>query len=154
MDTYNINKMNKESAKKVCQWQYPPPYHIYNMDSDSYHTLLANDYYEVVSEQGVLIGYFCFGEEAHVPGGNYEEDAIDIGLGLCPTRTGKGEGEAFVTLGITFAKKKFSTNIIRLTVAEFNKRAIKVYEKIGFERCDSFINRKTGKAFYMMQYKG
>ena len=39
---------------------------------------------------------------------------------------------------LDFARKELLTKRFRLTIATFNKRAIKVYERVGFKKIDSF----------------
>ena len=81
-------------------------------------------------------GFVCFGAEAQVMGahdaGLYREDAIDIGLGLRPDLTGLGLGDAFFAACVNHAMRTRSPAALRLTVAEFNTRAIIVYERAGF----------------------
>ena len=55
----------------------------------------------------------------------------------CPELTGRGLGVEFVRAGVEFARSIRLHRVI-LDVASFNKRAIKVYERVGF--------RETGKA--------
>ena len=79
-----------------------------------------------------MLGYFCFGKSAQIPidkSDVYTEDALDIGLGMKPPLCGKGLGFSFLNAGIDFAQNKFQPNKYRLTVASFNKRAIRLYEK-------------------------
>ncbi|MDQ2672203.1 MAG: GNAT family N-acetyltransferase, partial [Actinomycetota bacterium] len=74
---------------------------------------------------------FCFGEDAQVASGKrfglYEaEPALDVGLGMRPDLTGRGLGEEFVYAGLRFARETYSPPAFRLTVAAFNRRAIRV----------------------------
>lgn len=48
-----------------------------------------------------------------------------------PALCGQGKGLYFVNAGLTFVREKFAVTGFRLTVAAFNQRAIKVYEKPG-----------------------
>ena len=68
----------------------------------------------------------------------YTMYSIDIGLGIKPNLCSKGLGFNFLCEGINFAKNKLLAKSIRLTVASFNKRAIKVYKRAGFEKVHSF----------------
>lgn len=99
-------------------------------------------YHSVHDEHGGLAGYFCFGEDAQVPEGRrlglYEEDALDIGLGMRPDLTGKGIGLEFVHAGLQFARERYAPATLRLTVATFNERAISVYLKAGFQSTTTF----------------
>ena len=100
-------------------------------------------YHSVYDERGDLTGYFCFGEDAQVAAGKrlglYEvEPALDVGLGMRPDLTGMGLGEEFVHAGLRFARETYSPPAFRLTVATFNQRAIRVYERAGFEIVERF----------------
>ena len=140
-----IKQMNYNEAKQISVWVYEEPYSIYSMDeSDNCIKELLNGYYFSVSDsENNLIGYYCFGESAQVPVGNQfgvydSRDIIDIGLGIKPSLCGQGLGLNFFSNGLDFARNKLSAKGFRLTVASFNKRAIKVYEKSGFRKVNSF----------------
>ena len=148
---YIVKKMTKRQAKDISTWKYDEPYSIYDMDGSKeiLDELLDGSYYAVTNEEDELIGYFCFGDAAQVPGGKQcgaylGDDAIDIGLGMRSDLTGKGMGLNFLYKGLKFAKETFSSTHIRLTVATFNKRAIKVYEKSGFKK-EKIFKSKTKK---------
>lgn len=57
-------------------------------------------YYAALSKDE-LVGFFSFGAEAQVPGGDYDNaKALDIGLGMRPDLTGKSLGLGFVEAGL------------------------------------------------------
>jgi ribosomal-protein-alanine N-acetyltransferase len=145
---YHINPMCEKEAAIVSQWRYNDPYSFYNMgnDPETIQELLDGSYYSVFDQQNELSGYFCFGQNAQVPGGRaqglYEDkESLDIGLGLCPNLTGKGMGRCFLNAGLDFATKKFHRKTFRLSVATFNRRAIFVYEKAGFKPVQTFMSK-------------
>ncbi len=150
-----VKKMTKESALKIMKWTYEEPYTVYTLGSSEevFKELIDGSYYEV--EDKSLIGYYCYGKNAQVPPEEdivvYDGDFIDIGLGLIPKLCGKGKGKEFVTKCIEFAKEEFKNNSIRLTVLDFNIRAIKVYESLGFKKTVSF--KRNGKTFIVMENK-
>ncbi len=150
-----VKKMTKESALKIMTWTYEEPYKVYSLASSEevFKELIDGSYYEVEDES--LIGYYCYGKNAQVPPEEdivvYDGDFIDIGLGLIPKLCGKGKGKEFVTKCIEFAKEEFKNNSIRLTVLDFNIRAIKVYESLGFKKTVSF--KRNGKTFIVMENK-
>lgn len=141
----NIKQMNYEEAKQISRWIYKEPYAIYSMDeSENCISELLNGYYYSASDiEDNLVGYYCFGKSAQVPAGNqfgvYDfEDITDIGLGIKPNLCGQGLGEKFFNSGLDFARNKLSAKEFRLTVASFNQRAIKVYQRVGLKKVNSF----------------
>lgn len=143
---YRIQPMTLETAKRIQTWTYKEPYSLYSFSEDNevLEELMDGSYVAVWNEEK-LFGYFCFGNSARVPSGVgagvYEEDLLDIGLGIAPKETGKGKGKLFLRTGLHYAREQFGEQDIRLTVAAFNERARKVYEREGFIRYRSFVNK-------------
>ncbi|CAA9587940.1 MAG: hypothetical protein AVDCRST_MAG88-4296 [uncultured Thermomicrobiales bacterium] len=151
--------MTEPDARAVAAWRYEGPYALYNADparlDETLRALLAprNHYYAVRTTEDGLVGTFCFGPDAQVPGGDYDDlDALDIGLGLRPELTGRGLGEAFLLAGLAFAREQFvpAPTRFRLTVATFNRRAIRVYEHAGFRPTHRFVRPSDGHEFLQM----
>ncbi|KFM99824.1 N-acetyltransferase [Bacillus clarus] len=154
----DIHKLTEEEAKEINTWKYEEPYSLYSFSGsgEAIEELLDGTYYGYCNERGELIGYFCFGENAQVPGGREAnlyvgEDVVDIGLGMKPELTGKGMGKSFFQAGIAFTAKEFNSKMFRLSVATFNKRAIALYKNIGFQVGPIFISR--GREFMLMEYE-
>ncbi|MBT2638272.1 MULTISPECIES: GNAT family N-acetyltransferase [unclassified Bacillus (in: firmicutes)] len=137
MNLYS-REMTKELAMDILSWHYDPPYDFYNneVNNDAIYELLNEGYTAVEDEEGNLIGFYCSGHSAQVPKGRmlgaYTEPAIDVGIGIHPKLTGKGNGYLFLSFVLNELAALGSHAIFRLTVAGFNKRAIKLYEKVGF----------------------
>jgi Acetyltransferases len=154
----NIKQMNYNEAKQISKWVYKKPYSIYSMDgSDNcIDELLNGTYFSVSDRENNLLGYYCFGESAQVPVGNqfgvYDcNDITDVGLGISPNLCGQGLGLKFFNSGLDFARNKLSAKGFRLTVAAFNQRAIKVYQRAGFEKVNSFERKmETGKIDFLV----
>jgi ribosomal-protein-alanine N-acetyltransferase len=140
---FTLKPITRDDARSISRWRYDGPYSIYDGDPTSVDSLLESrfSYHSVYDERGELAGYFCFGEDARVPAGRrlYErEPALDMGLGMRPDLTGRGLGGEFVHAGLRFAREAYSPQAFRLTVATFNRRAIRVYERAGFETVETF----------------
>lgn len=141
---YFFKPIAASEAEEISRWRYPEPYSTYNGDPSSVPGLLdpRYNYHAVTGPGSDLVGYFCFGADATVPAGRklglYGEDALDVGLGMRPDLTGQGLGLGFMQAGLRFARQAFSPPAFRLTVAAFNRRAVKVYEAAGFEEIRSF----------------
>jgi len=157
-----IDTMTVEAATKISRWTYPAPYSVYSRnESDACRDeLLGDNYFSVYDADENLMGYYCLGEAARVPAGKafgvYEDPRFtDIGLGLNPALCGQGRGLDFVIAGLNFVRKRFAVTGFRLTVAAFNQRAIKVYEKAGFRQVNSFVrSAPPGKMEFLIMAKG
>jgi RimJ/RimL family protein N-acetyltransferase len=155
---YLLRTLTRADAKRICTWRYPPPYDFYNIDESSMQELLdpANHCIAVDDQTGSLLGFFTFGASARVRGasrtGLYQEPALDIGLGMRPDLAGQGHGLAFVDAGLHYSRERFQPVRFRLVVAAFNARAIRVYERAGFQLRASFTSpvRKTEVPFRLM----
>ncbi len=147
--------MTIDSANKIANWQYPPPYDLYSMDAskETLSALLSDDYYLVSTPNNPQFGYFCLGDEGRVPGGylaniyDHREDVIDLGLGMHPDETGRGLGRFFVIAILNWIEINLCITEVRLVVATFNRRAIRTYENNGFKHGDLYRSRKLGHTF-------
>lgn len=154
--TLTFRKMDESSSRQIASWQYAPPYDLYNCNSENIEAGVQNflkpeyHYYSVWNETGELIGFRCFGEDAQVNGGDYSGAALDMGGGLRPDLTGKGLGADFMNAAFEFACRKFAPQAFRVTVAAFNKRALRVCQKVGYQEIQTFQNRYTGKTFIVL----
>ncbi|MDR4982457.1 GNAT family N-acetyltransferase [Bacillus cereus] len=154
----DIHKLTEEEAMEINTWTYEEPYNLYSFSGEKevIEELLDGTYYGCCDDKGEFIGYFCFGENAQVPGGRDAnlytgENVVDIGLGMKPALTGKGMGKTFFQAGIVFAAKELKSKHIRLSVATFNIRAITLYKNIGFQKGPIFLSR--GREFMLMEYE-
>ena len=153
---YTFQKMTEENAQIIVQWRYKAPYNYYNPDprcaKENTQRLLIphNPYYSINNANQGLTGFCCFGSEGQVSGGDYRAEALDIGLGLHPELTGLGKGRDFLNAILDFATQTFSPSAFRVTVAEFNSRAIRLYENSEFERVGRFQSRSDGRMFIQM----
>lgn len=136
--------MTKERATDILGWKYEQPYDFYNneLTDEALQEMLDGSYYALVDDQHALIGFFCTGANAQVPIGHrfgvYKEALVDMGLGMNPNLVGKGNGFEFCTQVMQFIRTQHENTPTRLTVATFNERAIRLYEKLGFVSEDRF----------------
>jgi [ribosomal protein S18]-alanine N-acetyltransferase len=142
---FTLTPITRADAQAVSRWRYDGPYSAYNGNPASVASLLEPRYlyHSVHDDLGELVGYFCYGEDARVSAGTrlglYEREiALDVGLGMRPDLTGQGLGEEFVHAGLRFARATYDPRAFRLTVATFNRRAIRVYRRVGFEPVVTF----------------
>ncbi|WP_242062997.1 GNAT family N-acetyltransferase [Nostoc sp. FACHB-145] len=145
--------MNVTNAEQLTNWHYEPPYQMYNSTSNP--TLIEylidpqNAYYSIL-EHDELVAFCCFGKSAQVPGGDYQREALDIGLGVRPDLTGQGKGRMYIADVLEFARLTFNLRFLRITVAAFNQRALRAWQKAGFVRVQSFLAQKTQQPFIVL----
>ena len=101
-----------------------------------------------IKADNALIAYASFGNDGRVTGGDYTAPATDIGLGLAPALTGRGLGSIVLQAILEFAQTSFQSPAARLTVARFNQRAIRLYERAGFEPTQEFTYERV--AYWVM----
>ena len=143
--TINITYLltDETAAREFLAWKYESPYEIYNyapenFDKDLSYTLDPKNNIHNMYRDGELIGYCSFGRDAQVPGGEYSEDARDIGMMIKPELTGKGMGSSFVTSIAQHAINEYKPKKLRVTILESNLRAMRVWEKNGFHKTQIF----------------
>jgi len=143
---WHIVPMTEEDAQRIVSWHYEAPYDFYNMDHDPEDLAELLDpqswketYFSVQSEQNELVGFFSYRWA--------DNETVEIGLGLRPDLTGKGLGSAFVHSEIAFAQTHFSATQVRLRVATFNHRAIRVYQQAGFILGETFMQQTNGSEY-------
>jgi ribosomal-protein-alanine N-acetyltransferase len=148
--------VDEVTVRTFLRWRYDPPYDIYNPDPDEiedevrYFMDPKNACYGITDDAGDLVAYCTFGPDGQVPGGDYSSEGLDIGLGVRPDLTGKGRGSVYVGAVLDFGRREFAPNAFRVTVAEFNKRALSVWEKAGFTRVQRFERRPDGRPFVVL----
>ena len=157
--SYDFYPMNETSARIVATWRYPAPYDIYDTPPDAVEEAVQGfldpqyAYHALTNEGEELVAYCCFGLDARVPGGDYGFDALDIGMGVRPDLTGQGRGAGFVRAVLAFAQDAYAPVAFRVTVAEFNERAQRVWKKADFGPEQTFARRGDGMAFVVLTLK-
>lgn len=122
-----------EHIREVNKWHYYGIYSFYDMPSeDGLKEFLATDsevrYFACFNGED-MIGFYCHW---------LEDGQMAIGLGIKPELTGQGLGKEFTRACIEFGIKRlnYKGNNVKLMVASFNERAIKIYKKLGFKETE------------------
>jgi len=153
---FKVVAMSHKDAEEIVSWNYPDPYAIYSL-SPNVIPILKNPskrYFAVLDTSDSLIGYCCFGEEARVVGGEYEEmdeSVLDVGVGLQPERTGEGLGKSFVSAILRFARVRYKPERFRVTMAHFNKRSMCTFQSLGFVETFGFNRPDDSMRFIQLE---
>ncbi|MEJ8767692.1 GNAT family protein [Oceanobacillus sp. HCA-5259] len=148
--TYKFEIMTQDQAKDIAyNWHYDGEYSFYDMEADKEDLeefvnpeTRGNSVY-AVTNNSELIGFFSV---------NKVDDKIsDIGFGMRPDLTGRGNGLEFIKEGMKFVKNEYKPEKITLSVATFNQRAIKVYRNFGFKDVKTFRQATNGGIFEFLR---
>ena len=139
---FTIRPMTATDAHAIAAWRYPDEYSFYDADAD------PDDLAELLDPAEWGRRYFAADEMSqHKLAGllvvKLTGTVAEIGLGLRPDLTGHGLGESFVRTCLRFASAALGAQSYTLAVAAFNRRAVAVYERAGFqeeERFEHFTN--------------
>ena len=156
-DNYSLKPLEERHAWDILSWEYPFPYDFYNTSFDNYQEHYVRQFVDpelkfhaVLDSYGTMIGFCSFGADGQVPGGNYSDEGLDIGLGMRPELTGQGNGAAFFGAILDYALSTFRPKFLRLTVAKFNLRALKLYQNFGFEVQGEFSAQLNGVPYRIL----
>jgi len=135
--------MTQADAEEIARWHYPEPFSFYDWSADANDLaellsaeLRGDVYFSAYDQAGELAGFFGYKQPA--------AGTVEIGLGLHPERTGRGDGAAFLEAGLDYARSHFEPTRIVLSVATFNRRAITVYERAGFAAVRTYMHSTNG----------
>lgn len=148
-----IVEMTEQFAAEMITWRYPAPYPCYDLaDADpAYFTDPSNGFHALISDAGSLIGFRSFGADGQVPGGSYDDSALDTGGGLRPDLTGQGRGlgRQAIATGLAYGQRLYRPAAFRVTVSAFNLRARHVVESLGFVH-EATFNATTDGTEYVV----
>ncbi|WP_346915119.1 GNAT family N-acetyltransferase [Clostridium sp.] len=134
----------KSDVDDILTWKYDGIYSFYDNDIQKEKMewiesfVDSDDNFSIYNDNNKLVGNCSY---------YYIEEFFCVGLQMRPELTGKGFGIEFAKAIIDFGREKYKLNYIDLTVAKFNNRAIKVYEKLGFKVIDEFVNTIRGNDY-------
>lgn len=146
----------EKEALAILKWQYIPPYDYYNFKANTtqedlrYLLERKNAFFALLNLQGQLEGYCSFGSDGQVLGGCYSTQALDIGMGIKPDLVGQGCGKFYALAVARYGINQYEVEQLRITVAQFNKRAQRVWQQLGFEQVEKFVKFGTKEEFVIM----
>lgn len=147
-------KRTEEHTKEFLNWCYEGIYSFYdnNIQKEKIENIISltgsDMAFSVVNEKGELVGNCEFYDVS-----DEDEDTIlAVGVQMKPSLTGNGYGEEFCRVIINEGREKLNYKYLELAVVDFNKRAKRVYEKIGFKEIgeEYFVIRGDKYRFIIM----
>jgi len=151
---YKLNNHILTDAEKreICSWKYSGEYEIYNLPS--YEIMQAKligflnpareQNYRAFYDEDCLVGFVNIKEE---------EAEVFIGIGVKPELCRKGYGQCILHETYRISKELHPDKPLYLEVRTWNERAIRCYQKAGFEIVGEPFEQRTGSGvgtFYRM----
>lgn len=134
--------MRLEHARDIADWHYPGFYSFYDLrhypeDIEEIfdESRWGINLFSVLDGKGKLFGEVSFQEDG---------DELEIGIAMRPDMVGKRMGQTLLQAGMDFARSRFEFDIFRISVWKLNGRAIRVYERSGFQSEGEFFNHIQG----------
>jgi RimJ/RimL family protein N-acetyltransferase len=138
--------LTEAEAREIITWRYPAPYDFYDLTEADPSIVLRDlfnpnsPHFAISTDEDEFLGFCLAGLEAQVPGGDYAEPALDIGIGLRPDATGRGLGKLVLSEFLEYALDAYHPERFRATIAAFNLRSQRTFLDLGFAESDRFLS--------------
>ncbi len=132
-----VEEWTEARASEVAGWRYEPPYDFYDLASDPGDESAMRDpsraghFRAVLADKDDRLDAFWYFD--------WPGDVVEVGIGLRPDLTGRGQGESFLSAQLAYATGIWNPATFRLFVAAWNERAIRLYRRLGFHE----VGRET-----------
>ena len=108
---------------------------------NKYHAILRGE---------EMVGFFCLGLDARVRGGTYDESSLDLGMGLRPDLTGRGQGQSYFDKLLAYVEEQRPGRALRATIVAWNRRAIRLCRRAGFRVLAHFTSQSEVQQEYVV----
>lgn len=98
-------------AGAVAEWRYEGPWDVYN--GDGTHPAV-DGHWAVIDPDEQLVGFYCTGPEARIPGVEEQTDTVDVGVGLRPDLVGAGNAREFAKALLDPCREAHPEEFVRL----------------------------------------
>lgn len=151
--TYEFQPLSQKHAIEIAEeWHYDAPYDFYDAKSDpeDYEELINKErrgdcYFEAINGNE-FVGYFTYINK---------QNGIEIGIGLRPDQCGKHLGADFLLQVEAYLYQLLHPRCFYISIAAFNQRAIKLYQRCGYEIVNSHMrdtNNDKYEFYDMVKY--
>ncbi|WP_433679920.1 GNAT family N-acetyltransferase [Nocardia sp. CA-119907] len=131
-DRLVVRSWTTGDARCVAAWRYDGLWSVYDSTEGELHNA-AGEYRAVVGrDDDEMVGFYCTGAEARVPGLDGQPGVVDLGVGMAPTWVGQGYGFSFGNAVITHIRRAHPTSVLRVVVQSWNTRSLRLFHRLGF----------------------
>lgn len=131
IDECKLVALNKDILKYICTWKYEEPYNVYDLELNQYlkdSSSWGREQFVLAENKHIMAYVAC----------QMINKEMWVGWSLRPDLCGQGIGREFANKCINelIELNKHHNKDIFLKVGNWNTRAIKTYEKLGFVHHD------------------
>lgn len=128
MDTYEMIKWGQHEDARFLHYNFPYRRHMDLQHWFGVKKQLLRRWIYAIESDGTVQGYITLKNV------NWLKGIGEMGIALNPDRLGERLGTIGICLYLHRVFRSFPLKKIELKAAEFNERALKCYEKVGFTR--------------------
>jgi [ribosomal protein S18]-alanine N-acetyltransferase len=132
-DRLHLDRLAAGDVDSILGWRYRGEYSAYDLDAGDRATLVdAGNGYLVVRCGAELIGFICLGSEARVSGMTQDRSVVDLGVGIRPDLTGRGESRRLMPAILTALDRRLGVVTFCAVIEAWNHRAQRAAAHAGF----------------------
>jgi ribosomal-protein-alanine N-acetyltransferase len=136
-DRLAVRSWTPADDQAVAHWRYSGRWSVYDWRDGNHVTgadvTEAADYRAIVAaDDGTLVGFYCVGGEARVPGVESDDDVVDLGVGMAPVFVGNGRGHAFLQAVLDDLGRGQPAKPVRAFIQSWNVRSLSLARRLGF----------------------
>jgi ribosomal-protein-alanine N-acetyltransferase len=131
-DGLEVRTWTPADAQSVAGWRHSGRWSVYDQRDGDGMTVAAGYRAVVAADDGRLIGFYCVGGEALVPGVEPDDEVVDIGVGMSPVFVGNGRGNAFLQAVLDDLGRQQQTKPVRALIQAWNARSLSLARRFGF----------------------
>lgn len=132
-DIYSMLDWGRHENPLLFDYNFPP---LSNSEIKQWYFIknmgIRKKYYSVFNKDNILVGYMGIKNIKR-----FKKEAT-LGIVFDPNYVNQGYGTQAINLYLNHYFNKMKMKRMYLDVAQFNKRAIQCYEKIGFKKFDAY----------------
>jgi [ribosomal protein S18]-alanine N-acetyltransferase len=131
-DGLEVRSWTPADAQSVAGWRHPGRWSVYDQRDGDGMTAAGGYRAVVAADDGRLIGFYCVGGEALVPGVEPDAEVVDLGVGMAPVYAGNGRGNAFLQAVLDDLGRQLRAKPVRALIQTWNGRSLSLARRFGF----------------------
>ncbi|GAB4324464.1 MAG: hypothetical protein Kow00117_12580 [Phototrophicales bacterium] len=161
---YKLKPMNRTMAERIIRWRYASSqqgfgHHFVTVDAQiDFFINPINQYYVLKTETDDVVAICRI--KADQPMHNeltnpldVSDNILDIEINVRPDLITKGQGHRYIHLLLQLMRQQFHARHFRVTIAESNMQALRLYQQAGFQPVDTYQRADDGQRFIILMTK-